>query len=59
VVLGLVSICLAYADTYKADVYLIEKFGDAYAQYMKKVPRMNFVVGIIQLAQRRSLESGE
>jgi len=33
VILGLVSMALAYADTFKADQGCIEKFGDAYGQY--------------------------
>lgn len=49
VVIGLVSIGLVYADTFKSDQYCIEKFGDAYKQYMERVPRVNFLVGIIQL----------
>ena len=31
----------------------LEKFGDDYKRYMQKVPRMNFVVGIIRLLRRR------
>jgi len=31
----------------------LEKFGDDYKRYMEKVPRTNFVVGIIRLLQRR------
>ncbi len=53
VVLGLVSMGLVYADTFKADQYCIEKFGDAYKRYMERVPRVNFVVGIIRLVRRR------
>jgi len=30
-----------------------EKYGDDYKRYMQKVPRMNFVVGIIRLLRRR------
>ena len=52
VVLGLISMCLVYIDTFKSDQYLIEKFGDAYIQYKEKVPRINFVAGIIRLALR-------
>jgi protein-S-isoprenylcysteine O-methyltransferase Ste14 len=48
--LGLASMGLAYVDTFKADQYCIEKFGDAYQQYMERVPRVNFVAGIIRLA---------
>ena len=53
VILGLVSSVLVYADTFKADQYCIEKFGDAYRRYMKRVPRVNFVAGIIRLLQGR------
>jgi protein-S-isoprenylcysteine O-methyltransferase Ste14 len=52
-VLGLASMVLVYLDTLKADRYCIEKFGDAYKQYMKRVPRVNFGAGIIRLMQRR------
>jgi protein-S-isoprenylcysteine O-methyltransferase Ste14/NAD-dependent dihydropyrimidine dehydrogenase PreA subunit len=36
----------------KAEANLIAKFGDDYKLYMGKVPRMNFVVGIIRLLHR-------
>jgi len=52
VVLGLVSLVLVYADTFKTDQYCIEKFGDAYRRYMERVPRVNFVAGIVRLARR-------
>jgi protein-S-isoprenylcysteine O-methyltransferase Ste14 len=53
VVLGLVSLVLVYADAFKADQYCIEKFGDAYRHYMERVPRVNFVAGIMRLLRRR------
>ncbi|MBC8444538.1 MAG: hypothetical protein H8D77_00265 [Chloroflexi bacterium] len=52
VVLGLASMVLAYVDTFKADQGCIEKFGDPYRQYMQRVPRVNFVLGLIRLAWR-------
>jgi protein-S-isoprenylcysteine O-methyltransferase Ste14 len=52
VVLGLVSLVLVYADTFKADRYCIEKFGDEYKRYMGRVPRVNFLVGIMRLLRR-------
>ena len=58
-VLGLVSMVLVFADTFKSDQYCIEKFGDAYKQYMERVPRLNFVAGIIRLVRSRSKETGE
>jgi len=30
--------------------------GDDYKRYMQKVPRMNFVVGLIRLLKRRKIE---
>jgi len=53
VVLGLVSMGLVYADAFKADQYGIEKFGDDYKRYMERVPRVNFVAGIIRLVRSR------
>jgi protein-S-isoprenylcysteine O-methyltransferase Ste14 len=34
----------------------LEKFGDDYKRYMQKVPRINFVLGVIRLLQRRKRE---
>jgi protein-S-isoprenylcysteine O-methyltransferase Ste14 len=36
-----------------SEKHLIAKFGDDYKRYMEKVPRINFVLGIIRLLQRR------
>ena len=33
--------------------HLIAKFGDDYKRYMKKVPRINLLLGIIRLLRRR------
>lgn len=52
VILGLVSLVLVYADTFKADQYCIEKFGDEYKRYIERVPRVNFVAGIMRLVRR-------
>ena len=54
VVLGLASMVLAYVDTFKADQGCILKFGDPYRQYVQRVPRVNFVLGLIRLAWNRS-----
>jgi len=53
VVLGVLAMVLAYLDLMKADQRCIEKFGDAYERYMQKVPRVNFVAGIIRLVWHR------
>ena len=38
---------------------LILKFGDDYKRYMQKVPRMNFILGIIRLLRKKELEDDE
>jgi len=54
--LGVVLIPLLYIDIVMADKYEVEKFGDEYKRYMKKVPRTNFMLGIIRLLRRRKGE---
>jgi len=44
---------LNYFIALKADQELIEKFGDEYKRYMQKVPRTNFLLGLIRLASRK------
>jgi protein-S-isoprenylcysteine O-methyltransferase Ste14 len=48
VLLGVPIFPLTYLDLIKADKDAIEKFGDDYKAYMKKVPRANFFLGIIR-----------
>jgi protein-S-isoprenylcysteine O-methyltransferase Ste14 len=48
VLLGIPIFPLTYIDLIKADKDAIEKFGDDYKAYMKKVPRANFMLGIIR-----------
>jgi protein-S-isoprenylcysteine O-methyltransferase Ste14 len=52
VALGVPAMMLAYLDVLKADHRCIEKFGDAYRGYMERVPRVNFVAGIVRLIVR-------
>jgi protein-S-isoprenylcysteine O-methyltransferase Ste14 len=51
--MSLVTMLLMYKDILLADSHEVEKFGEAYRQYMKKVPRTNLILGIIRLLQRR------
>lgn len=46
--IGLLSMILVYLDTIKADDRCIRKFGDKYLTYMKKVPSVNFLLGIVR-----------
>ena len=52
IMLGLVSMVLVYADTFKLDQTCIEKFGSAYQRYVEKVPRVNFVAGVYRLLKK-------
>ena len=47
IILGIPIIPLTYIDLIRADKDSIEKFGDDYKQYMQRVPRANFLLGII------------
>jgi protein-S-isoprenylcysteine O-methyltransferase Ste14 len=57
VLLGVPILPLTYLDLIKADKYAIEKFGDDYKAYMKKVPRANFLLGLLRLSRRRRKQS--
>jgi protein-S-isoprenylcysteine O-methyltransferase Ste14/NAD-dependent dihydropyrimidine dehydrogenase PreA subunit len=52
-IIGVLIIVWSYTYLSKAEKGLIIKFGDDYKRYMQKVPRMNFIVGIIRLFRRR------
>ncbi len=51
--LGLICIILLYLDILNADKYEIQKFGDEYKSYMKKVPGTNFFLGIIRILRNK------
>jgi protein-S-isoprenylcysteine O-methyltransferase Ste14 len=48
ILVGIPIIPLTYLDLVKADRDGIDKFGEDYKAYMKKVPRVNFLLGIIR-----------
>ena len=56
IILGIPIMPLTYIDLIRADKDAIEKFGNDYKAYMKKVPRTNFLLGVIRLLQRRKRE---
>jgi protein-S-isoprenylcysteine O-methyltransferase Ste14/phosphohistidine swiveling domain-containing protein len=49
ILLGILSMILIYLDIQAADQEGIEKFGDAYRQYMQRVPQVNMLLGIFRL----------
>jgi len=46
---GVLGSALFYIDVLKEEQMSITKFGDEYLHYMQRVPRMNFILGIIKL----------
>ena len=52
ILLGVPVIPLTYIDLIRADEACVERFGDDYEAYMKRVPRANFLLGIIRLFRK-------
>ena len=53
IILGIPIFPLTYIDLIRADKDSIEKFGDDYKAYMKRVPRANFLIGIIRMLRSK------
>ena len=53
IILCSLAILFAYLAAEKEDEYNISKFGEKYKEYMKKVPRVNFLLGIILYLRRK------
>jgi protein-S-isoprenylcysteine O-methyltransferase Ste14 len=47
-VLSIINIALTYQWTYTEDKKLIQKFGEQYERYIKKVPRLNPILGLFK-----------
>ena len=52
-ILGIVLIFIYYQNTYDEEKKVMEKIGSDYEQYMKRVPRLNFILGIVRLIYKR------
>lgn len=52
--LGVLGIISVYMSCVEEDKLMIGKFGDAYTDYMKRVPRVNIVLGIIRRINRQA-----
>jgi protein-S-isoprenylcysteine O-methyltransferase Ste14 len=52
IILAIPIFPLTYIDLLNADKDGIRKFGDDYKHYMQRVPRANFLLGIIRLLRR-------
>jgi protein-S-isoprenylcysteine O-methyltransferase Ste14 len=55
-VLAALGAILIYVDTFRADEVCIEKFGKEYVSYMQRVPRVNFVAGLLRLLAHQGTE---
>ena len=53
-VLGVIGVAVIYMGCREEDQRLIEKFGNDYAAYMKRVPGMNFALGLMRLIYKKS-----
>jgi protein-S-isoprenylcysteine O-methyltransferase Ste14 len=53
ILLGIPIFPLIYLDMIQADKGAIEKFGDEYRAYMERVPRANFLLGLLRLYRGR------
>lgn len=51
-VIGVIYVVTTYTSTWDEEKLLINKFGDEYRQYMRQVPRVNFIFGIIRSLRR-------
>ena len=49
VVLAIPGVVILYWSTKVEEKQLIDRFGDDYSVYMRKVPRMNLILGILRL----------
>ena len=46
------NLIVIYHFMFEGDQSNTNKFGEAYVQYMKQVPRMNMIIGIVKLLRR-------
>ncbi len=56
--LGVVGTVVIYMSCREEDQRLIEKFGDDYKAYMRRVPGMNFVLGLVGLIEQKRNQQG-
>jgi protein-S-isoprenylcysteine O-methyltransferase Ste14 len=52
-VVGAVTFATMYADIVRDDASLVDKFGNEYGEYMGRVPRTNFLLGIARRLKGR------
>ena len=52
-VLGIAGIACVYLISVQEDMRLVVSLGDDYVRYMQKTPRMNILLGLVRVLQRR------
>ena len=52
-VMGIAGIACVYLISVQEDIRLTASLGDDYVRYMQKTPRMNILLGLVRLLQRR------
>ena len=57
-VLGITGGFVVYRSAMAEDRLLVKQFGNEYIEYMKKVPRMNIILGIVSMLKRRQSRNG-
>lgn len=57
-VLGAIVAIMSYAGTYPEEEELRQKFGAQYEEYTRRVPRMNFIRGMVRLFRRKGGHGG-
>jgi protein-S-isoprenylcysteine O-methyltransferase Ste14 len=53
-IFGAVVVLVTYTGTFEEESSCMEKFGQDYERYRERVPRVNFVFGIVRLLMRKS-----
>jgi protein-S-isoprenylcysteine O-methyltransferase Ste14 len=52
-VMGIAGIACVYLISVQEDMRLVVSLGDDYVRYMQKTPRMNILLGLVRVLQRR------
>ena len=53
IIAGIIALVVFYHDIIREDKDLIRIFGKQYERYMERVPRTNFILGLIRAAKRK------
>ena len=51
-VFGVAAVVVYYVSTFDEEERALEKFGDDYSKYKQRVPRVNFLLGIVRAVRR-------